>query len=333
MKHIAKRLLVSLLCGLMLLPMFTSCNSSDGESTETSSETEAVAATTTAPAKTTAAATTNAPEPEKTPDPNWVSAVFGGGPFVTGGTVVANRLKRSGFNTIMIWSVHVHDNGNLVINDVLVCENGEYVGDPKWSDAWKSLKEGDTSVTRVELSVGAWSCPDFENIRALIERDGTGEDTVLYRNFKALIEAANADAINYDDESCYDVDNAVKFGKMCESMGVKVTLCPYTNKEFWVQVEDQLGDELVDRIYLQCYSGGAGNDPLNWELAFGRKVIPGYWGIHGGSGTSAAAVGKLLANKKSSITGGFMWLYDELQSNGSPNSVNDYAAAINGVSG
>lgn len=314
MKHIAKRLLASLLCGLILPMSIVSCSGDDPSSAETTS-----------------APVTTAPAPEDTTDPSWVSAIFGGGPFVTGGDIVARQLKRSGFNTIMIWSVHVHSNGNLVLNDILVCQDGEYVGDPEWAEAWKSLKEGQTSVTRIELSVGAWACSDFENIRTLIQRDGTGEDTLLYRNFKALIDATGADAINYDDETCYDVDNAVTFGKMCESMGVKVTLCPYTNMNFWVNVKNQLGTELVDRVYLQCYSGGANNDPKDWEKALDMKVIPGYWGVHGNSGTTAEEVAKLLKSKKRYSTGGFMWLYDELQSNGSPNTVRDYAKAINGI--
>lgn len=314
MKNIAKRLLVGLLCGLMLPMSLASC---DGGATESTSAT-------------TTKATTTAPTPEPTGDPNWVSAIFGGGPFVVGGQSMLRTVKRSGFNTIMLWSVHVHENGDLVLNDLKVCSNGEYVGEQEWSDTWLAMKEGDTSVKRIELSIGAWGCADFENIKALIERDGTGEDTILYRNFKALIEASGADAVNYDDESCYDVDSAVKFGKMCESMGVKVTLCPYTNMNFWVNVKNQLGEELVDRIYLQCYDGGAGNVVSEWEEAFGMKIIPGYWNAQNATyGKSAAEVGEELKKNKRYVTGGFMWLYDEMTGKPAPNSVKNYASAIN----
>ena len=51
-------------------------------------------------------------------DDGWVSAVFGGGPFVTGGRAVATRIKQSGFNTMIIWSVHVNGDGTLNLNDI-----------------------------------------------------------------------------------------------------------------------------------------------------------------------------------------------------------------------
>lgn len=257
----------------------------------------------------------------------WVSAVFGGGPFVTGGEEVAEVVKSSGFNTMIIWSVHVNDNGDLVLNDVPVASYGRCIAKKSVKDTWANLKSEGSGIQRVEISIGAWGCADFENIKKLIEKDGTGEDTILYKNFKALIEATGADAVNFDDESCYDVESAVKFGQMCAEMGVKVALCPYTQMDFWKQVKTELGDT-VDRVYVQCYDGGAGNDPDDWAQAMGMDVIPGYWCLHGGSGDSAADVSSKL-KESDSITGGFMWLYDDMQKLSSPDSPADYAAAIN----
>lgn len=257
-----------------------------------------------------------------------VSAVFGGGPFYKGGQTVMDTLKSSGFNTVIIWSIHVNANGDLVLNDSLVCSGGSYVGDSAWATQWASLKTAPTTVKRIEVSVGAWGCSDFENIRDLISAQGTGSSTVLYRNFAALKAATGADAVDFDDESCYDVSSMVNFGKMCANMGYKVTLCPYTNSSFWSSVKSQLGST-VDRIYLQCYDGGAGNDPASWSSTLGMKVIPGLWCLHGSSGDSASTVQSKLTNWKSSSAGGFMWLYDDMQSLSSPNTVTDYANAIN----
>lgn len=256
----------------------------------------------------------------------WVSAVFGGGPFVTGIEESAEILKSSDFNTMIIWSVHVNENGDLVLNDVPVASFGRCIAKKPIREEWAKLKEKGSSIKRVEISIGAWGCADFENIKKLIEKDGTGEDTILYKNFKALIEATGADAVNFDDESCYDVDSAVKFGKMCESMGTKVSLCPYTNKDFWKQVKEGLSDT-VDRIYLQCYDGGANNDPDEWAELMGMDVIPGYWCLHGNSGDTAEDVSRKLKESES-ITGGFMWLYDDMMKLESPNTVADYGTAI-----
>lgn len=264
-----------------------------------------------------------------------VSAIFGGGPFVFGGQSVVDDLKASGFNTVMIWAVHVRPDGDLYLNDVLVCEDGAYVGEQEWVTNWQSLKTGDTSINRVELSVGAWGSSAFQHIKEHINTYGTGSDTVLYKNFQALITATGADAINYDDESTYDVASSVAFGQMCISMGAKITLCPYTNTSYWQSVKNQLGND-CDRVYLQCYAGGSGNNPGTWQNNLGMKVIPGLWCLHSGSGMTASAVQSQMTSWKDAhdIAGGFMWLYDDMQKLSSPNQTADYAAAINnGCSG
>lgn len=289
------------------------------------------------PVQSTQAATTEQPAESTTEAPQeeeeWVSALFGGGPLVLGGIPTASIIKDSGFNTVILWSVHVNaDTGDLYFNDQLVCSDGEYVGTNMWRMGWEALKEGDNAVDRIEISIGAWGTADFENIRSLMQRDGDGEDTILYRNFKALIDVTGADAVNYDDESCYDVDATVAFSEMLLSMGVKITLCPYTNTAFWSSLLDELGSD-VDRVYLQCYSGGSGNNPAQWSNVLGTKVIPGYWCLNdeNSEGSTAEEVNRYLTRYKVVSEGGFMWYYDDMRGLSSPNSTADYAEAINSV--
>ena len=282
---------------------------------------------------TTTALTTKAPDPEPEPDNGWVSAIFGGGPFNVGKRGLKD-VKEAGWDTIMLWSVHVYDDGTLYLNDIKVAENGKFVGGDKMKEGWEYLKEAPTSVKRIELSVGAWGTKDFEAISALMNRDGTGEDTILYKNFKALIDACDADAINYDDESNYNVQDAVRFGRMIEGMGLKVTLCPFNQMDYWVNVYKGLGAKLCDRIYLQCYDGGAYNNVREWYNAFGGvKIIPGYWCLHNNNsaGDTAEQVKQKLEANKRNITGGFMWLYDDMKNLPSPNKTADYVEAIESV--
>lgn len=317
-----KKISLTRLVCMAMAAMFclTSCNSNDPAATTTAEPTTTVA-------------TTATPEPEKKPEDEWVSAIFGGGPFYVSERGM-KAVKESGFNTIMLWSVHVHEGGTLYLNNTKVVEDGKFVGSDAVAQAWKNLKTEPTNITRIELSVGAWGTPDFERIAELMERDGTGEDTILYRNFKALIDACGADAINYDDESSYDPTVAIKFGRMVESMGLKVTLCPFTSMDYWVSVYNGLGSELVDRIYLQCYDGGAFNNVADWYRAFGNtKIIPGYWCLHygGTAGDTAAQVSSKLKSVKRYCQGGFMWLYDDMKGLSSPNATQDYSEAINSV--
>lgn len=264
------------------------------------------------------------------------STIYGGGPFYTGGTAVMNTLRASGYTTVMLWTIHVDaTTGNLIYNDQLVVSNGVYVGNSAWPAQLATLKAGPTSVNRIEWSVG--SAPsggnDFANILALINNYGTNSTSILYQNFLALKTATGADAISYDDETQYDVTTSVEFGQMLASIGYKVTLCPYTDASFWQSVYNQLGSNLVDRVYLQCYAGGAGNDPDTWNSYFsGLKVIPGMWGIASDpSGSTASQVQTQMTAWRAAdgIPGGFMWLYDNIAANTNGGTPADYALAIN----
>ncbi|HVV74383.1 MAG TPA: hypothetical protein VHI52_23325, partial [Verrucomicrobiae bacterium] len=246
-----------------------------------------------------------------------------------------NTLRGSGFTTVVLWCIHVDaSTGNLILNDQLVVANGAYVGNSTWPGQLASLKVGPTSVNRVEVSVGSWGVNDFQSIQSLMSSQGSGTNSILYRNFKALKTATGADAIDFDDETLYDVGTTVQFGQMLAALGFKVTLCPYTNPAFWQNVRSQLGS-VVDAVYLQCYAGGAGNSPASWNSYFGGlKVSPGMWCAHGtgcAEGDSPASVAAAMAGWKISagIPGGFMWLYDDMLSCSGQGKPSDYAAAIN----
>ncbi|MEI6078938.1 MAG: Ig-like domain-containing protein, partial [Verrucomicrobiota bacterium] len=265
------------------------------------------------------------------------STIFGGGPFYYGGTATMNTLRASGYSTVMLWTLHVYADtaGSLIYNDQLVVANGVYVGNAGWPAQLATLKTAPTSVKRLEWSVGSWGANDFLAIKTLMDTYGTNTDSLLYRNFLALKNATGADAIDFDDETQYDVATAVKFGRMLSSIGYKVTLCPYTNPGFWQGVYNQLGTGIVDVVYLQCYAGGAGNNPATWNGYFtGLKVQPGMWCMNGSSCSSGSTAGQVQAQMVSwvgsaGITGGFMWLYDDMLSCNNGGSPADYAMAIN----
>ncbi|TAA39674.1 discoidin domain-containing protein [Pseudoxanthomonas winnipegensis] len=262
------------------------------------------------------------------------SAIYGGGPFYSGGTTVIDDLRASGFTTVMLWSVHVQSNGDLYLNDKLIVSNGSYVGDSGWPSRLTRLKTAPTSVTRIELSIGSAGATDFENIRSLINSQGTGSGSILYRNFQALKNATGANAVNFDDESAYDLASATAFGKMLyDSLGLAITFAPYTQVTFWKNLKSNLGDR-VDGVYLQVYDGGAGNDPKSWSDSLGITVDPGLWSRHGSncaSGDSPASVNSRMSAWKSSagIAGGFIWLYDDIQACAAQGTAADYAGAIN----
>jgi len=265
------------------------------------------------------------------------AGVFGGGPFYNEAATVMPMMRVSGFSTVILWTIHVNSNGDLVYNDQLLVSDGKYVGSSAWPAQVASLKYEPTSVKRIEMGVGSADVSDFENIESLIGAQGTGATSILYRNFAALRQTIPAiDAINFDDESNYHVTPTVDFSLMLIGLAYKVTLCPYTQTKFWESVTSRVNARKagsIDRVYLQLYAGGEGNDPGAWNAHFGGlKVEAGLWSKHDTGctqGDSPQTVQQKLTGLKSSVSGGWMWLLDDMLACAGQFAVKDYAAAIN----
>ncbi len=277
------------------------------------------------------------PNPEPGPESSFDSAIYGGGPFYFGGQVTMDELKHSGFTTINFWTIHVENNGDLVYNDQLIVHDGEYVGKASWPDEIASLKVMPTSVNRIQFGVASYGVPDFERIQSLIASSGTGPNSILYKNFKALKAAIpSIDAIDFDDESNYHVESAVKFGVMLADLDYKITFAPYTAKSFWADTFEQINNQrpgAVDRVHVQGYAGGAGNQPSTWNALFdGIEVSMGLWSKNGDSctqGRSPDNVEDAFRAWQGKLAGGFIWLYDDVQKCNGSQGAAQYAFAIN----
>ncbi len=184
--------------------------------------------------------------------------------------------KESGFNTLITFAMHVNADGTLVIGGGAVCSNGIYIGPANWGALVSTLKTAPTTVTRYEVCIGGWQDTSYNNIENLVASQGTGTGSMLYKNFQCLKQAVpGIDAINDDDELTYDLNSSAAFANMLGGLGFKFSLVPYTAQGFWVALKNSITN--CDNIYLQCYEGGAGNDPGQWNAAFGNgvEVIPG----------------------------------------------------------
>ncbi|BDI32752.1 hypothetical protein CCAX7_48030 [Capsulimonas corticalis] len=219
------------------------------------------------------------------------------------GSSAVSGLKSSGWNGLILFALSVKSNGDITYSGNTLVTGGSYVGASNWGANVTALKTPPTTVYRYEVCIGGWGDASFTNIKNLIASQGTGSGSILYRNFQALKNAVpGIDAINYDDEQTYDVGSATSFGQMVNALGYKVSLAPYTNQSYWVQVKHNLGGG-CDIVYLQCYSGGAGNDPGNWNSAFGNGFhVMG--GIESNNHSSTPFFNWAVGN---GMTGGFYW--------------------------
>ncbi len=257
------------------------------------------------------------------------AGIYGGGPFYKN-TDAITEIKNSGFTEAIVWNIAVNTSGDLNFNyEFLLCQNGAYVGNSTHADFpanMAALKQG--TVNRVTFCIGSSNTGVFQAIQSLVNSQGTGSTSILYKNFQALKAAVpSVDAIDFDDENCYDQTSMVQFAVMLGNLGYKVSLCPYTNSSFWTAVASQVNSQrpgTIDRVHLQCYAGGGGNSP-NSVWNFGTvPVEPGLWD----NDLTPSGVQSQMATWKSQygIIGGWMWLYDDFVGSG---KAAQYATAIN----
>jgi len=216
-----------------------------------------------------------------------------------------NGFRTSGFTTIVLFAMSVSTNGDFTYGGQTICSNGVYVGPSNWGSLLSQCLTAPSSVTRIEMCLGGAGDTSWANIKSLIAATGTNSGTVLYQNLSALKNALGINAIDSDDESSYDSGSAISFGQMCSAVGMKMTLCPYTDSGYWAAVKSGLGSE-VDYIYLQCYSGGAGNDPATWASSMGvqvSQIVPGYWDYE----RNATFLTNMMTWASEGCTGGFLW--------------------------
>lgn len=252
------------------------------------------------------------------------------------------KLKMSGYSTVILFNLNVEPDGSLCTDydwtnsrpaeaGGVVCKDGEYVfgvAQPFFAEDVSSLLIPPTSVNRIEICIGGWGNGSYGNIKKLINQYGTGEETELYRNFKALHEAIpEIMAVNNDQEQDYDVATATAFHKMLAKIGFKTAIAPYTQRSFWQQLVENLNadEQICDIVYLQTYAGGASNRPADWDV-FGD--IPMWVGFDCEASGDIKAMENLMKNFRdnSKACGGFLWNY-----NNESRNLNKWASTINRI--
>ena len=258
------------------------------------------------------------------------TGIFGGGPFYKNAANNITEIENSGFTEAIVWSVEVNSTGDLNFNgEFPLTSGGVYVGNetyPNFPADMAQLKQG--TVKRVTFSVGSSNFGDWEDITALVQAQGTGPTSILYKDFQALKAAIPAlDAIDFDDENSFNSPTTIAFGVMLGQLGYHVMPDPFDDSSYWTNVVSQINSQLpgtVDGVHLQAYAGGSGNSPcVGWN--FGSvPVFPGLWD----QDDTPSQVESIMSgwHSQCGIVGGFMWLYDDFVGTG---LAAQYASAIN----
>ena len=256
--------------------------------------------------------------------------IFGGGPFYKNAASNITEIENSGFTEAIVWSVEVSSTGDLNFNgEFPLTSNGVYIGDQTRADFAANmalLKQG--TVKRITFSIGSSNFGDWQDITNLVNSQGTGPTSILYKDFQALKAAIPAlDAIDFDDENSFNTPTTISFGVMLGQLGYHVAPDAFDQSSYWTNVVSQINSQApgtVDGVHLQAYAGGSGNNPcVGWN--FGTvPVWPGLWDLND---TPSQVQSTMTGwHSQCGITGGFMWLYDDFVGNG---LAAQYASAIN----
>ena len=248
-----------------------------------------------------------------------VSGVYVGGHIRRERPKTITNLRNSGFTYALLFNVHVDADGTLKTDGETICKNGEYVfqqTQPHYQQDVKDLKTAPTSIQRIEIVIGGWGNDSYDHIRDLINANGTGSNTILYKNFKALKEAVpEIDAVNNDDEHCYDVETGAKFHIMMYNLGYTTTLAPYTYKSYWQNLSNKIRaskPKAVECVMVQCYDGGAGNvnQVGSWTFTGVKERHAGlmYYSNDWSVDKNSAQFQKWKDDGVAS--GGFVWVYN-----------------------
>lgn len=259
------------------------------------------------------------------------------------------QLVESKFNHVILWSVHVRENGDLYYNDTPLVTGGVFNSDLQYMIPYvQSLSK----TAQIYWGIGSWGASDFKNIGNLLK---TPEGTkALSQNLAGLLEAVPATGIDFDMEESYDEEmrnTVVQFTLMLHNQfSIQVTYCPYTQELFWLNcladVYDKAGQQLVARFNLQCYAGGGGNTTAQWLSTlnmFDRPlgiadvntfIVPSFWvqTDDGSQKYSPADICKFFGNPaiRENAGGGFLWNTSEMFQSGYEPT--DYAnAVLNGL--
>jgi hypothetical protein len=236
-------------------------------------------------------------------------------------------LQQSGFTSVILWTLHVHPDGTLFYNDTVIVSEGVLAAAfSHLPDLVKQLVGSGSSVQNVLFCIGSANARDFTNIKTLL---ATVEGKrALARSFNALSSAMPIAGYDFDNEDLFDPsasDTVAELSEvLCANKRLFITYCPYMMQDMWNQAiqsvytwnqrQKPVLGQSVRWWNLQCYSGGAGNDPSSWARLLPENagvadkaayIVPGYSASQ--SPSSIEATFKSLATSDPGIAGGFIW--------------------------
>ncbi len=229
-------------------------------------------------------------------------------------------------------------NGEIVYNDPpfpMFSSQGQYVGDAEWPDSLALLiAESNISSSGIFFSLGnsaistlaAMSTSALANVMTWLKTNGIAGIDMDCENW------GQPGGLNPLDPPCQKVTLAAI------AAGLALTAAPYNQQGAWQSwctfVTQNQGS--VSWLNVQCYAGGASNNPVNdWYVKF-NPTVPVVAGFEALPGTDQGALSPTEAQSRlaawqaeppqKSLTGAFVWNFGIITSG--TDTVDQFAEAM-----
>ena len=261
----------------------------------------------------------------------------------------------SGFDTIVLWTLHVRKDATLIYNGDEIVSNG-VLNQTQFGPQGTNFKanianlktNSSSSVENILFCIGSGGKneADYANIRAIYENSALKQ--TLYDNFQVLLDLG-IDGFDFDNEEGMTQQNQNLIADMVANfnkMGAKyLTFCPYTQSLEWINtlkiVYKQNSKQLVDWFNVQCYSGGDVNAKNLQKWINEIETSSTSTGIHNASGFIIPGFDANGGTRKVEdefkeyasgiVYGGFIWEWPD--TTGVDNARQWYDAMVNGLNG
>ncbi len=274
-------------------------------------------------------------------------------------------VRTSGFNTVVLWTLHVHPEGTLMYNDAVIAKDGVFASTFNYLPPLvEALTAPGSTVDTVLFCIGSGGVNDFTTLQSLLANPDSKAAEHLRRNFTALQVALPLMGFDFDNEDALsggigspDVNTVAQLALMlCGGNTNIISYCPFgPYQQFWADcltatytLDGQQSPSLSQTVQwmgVQTYGGGVvsdfvgaitANNDANPPLPTGVSnpasfVLPGYSaGTDSSQGQMTpdqvqAAVASEVA-ANAGLPGAFIW--NSSQIDNSPFTLSQYAQAI-----
>jgi|GEM_PF-5623108 len=267
-----------------------------------------------------------------------------------GSNIVGNykNLLNSGFTTVILNSLHVHNDGSLWLNDTEVVDANGNAQAPATQLASIVTELRGGGITKVLVSIGGGgafdpdpkgingqhsvSDSDFKALAAVYwpangMTDPLSNTIPVIKNLSVFVSTIGADGIDLDPEPMFYtyaqlLSLTVALTEWALNSSLLVTWAPYTAQQSWQAYALALNQDGLTQnpapSWVNVQQWYQGSDLEGWAEAIGVPIGAIIGGFYSNDPSNIQNTLAQAVNGGTKITGAFYWNFDDIASNPTP---------------